>query len=240
MAKHDGELVSIAECARRLAKIGDPVERSALSRYCDSHNLKIGSGSRPKVVFEDVVKARSSYQREVMSGRPGPDLTASPQNPAPIRAENTNIADPADQMLHRNDPSRRKKAAEADKAEIELAKTRGELVAMAEVDAGMADAIAQMRQSLEAGLSDSADQLAAELRLPPEDARTIKTHMKAFVREAQAKFSGACAEVSRDLTADARPETVRSARRRLRELAARAQMMRRRPERGGNWTADAA
>ncbi|PHY12713.1 hypothetical protein CSW58_10790 [Caulobacter sp. B11] len=52
--------VSVARCAELLTAGGDKIDRSALSRYCDSHQLKLGKVGREMMVdFETVSDHRA-------------------------------------------------------------------------------------------------------------------------------------------------------------------------------------
>lgn len=196
-----GGLVSIARCAAMLAEAGDRIERSALSRYCDTHGLKRGRQGRETLVdFGEVREHRAnSYSREVMSGRP-----VAPAAP---------VID--------MDPARRIKAAQATQAELDLARDMGEITDIAEVDAGAADAIVAMRAAFAEAGHVEAERLAAELRVPPEQVRVIRAAMKRFARHGQERFAQ---RMSRALAAANEPADA--AHGRLMTLAAHALRLR--------------
>jgi hypothetical protein len=165
-------LVSITRCAELLSSSGDPIDRSALSRYCDAHNLKRRTDGRQTLVdFESVRDHRAgSYTREVMSGRPLAPPPA-PSNITPL------------------DPVKRRAAAQATSQELDLAERLGELTAIAEVDAGAADAIAELRAAFAGILHDETEKLAAELGLAPERARILRAGLKRYGRVGQQRFA---------------------------------------------------
>lgn len=175
--EHASALVSISRCAELLAQAGDVIDRSALSRYCDQHNLKRERAGRQTLVdFEEVRAHRAaSYTREVMSGR-----AVAPTEPH--LATVTPI-----------DPAKRRAAAQAQKEELDLAERLGELTAIAEVDAGAAQAITDLRSAFQSVLHDQSEQLAAELALPPERIRQLRAGLTRFARVGQQRFAAALA-----------------------------------------------
>ncbi len=206
--------VSVARCAELLSANGDKIERSALSRYCDTHGLKLGKQGREVLVnYEAVQKHRAAnYTREIMSGHPlasgGADLVERAQSPIPA---------PVAQIPARDDPARELKAAQLRQTLREEALALGELTLTAEVDAGMADAIAELRSAFAAELHDQAELLAAELRLPPEQVRQLRAGLKRYARIGQSRFA---AGMVRLIAAAREPEGA--ARARLAELTALA------------------
>jgi hypothetical protein len=211
--RSDGQpdYVSISVCADRLTELGDVVERSSLSRYCDDHGLKLGKkpGVRGVAVdFDQVRRHRAeNYTREIMTGGvavppadapaapdPKPQAPVAPQAPAPV----------ADL-----DPARREKAAKAEKAELELARAKGELAEISDIDAGLADALANLRQLAQTSAKQAATETAAEIGVPPDQIRALTIRFKSFYRDLEAKFIGDMAA----LTAEAREPRSRAIRR---------------------------
>ena len=204
--------ISIAECARRLTLAGDTIERSALSRYCDTHGLKRGTEGRAALVDYDEVQAHraASFTREVMSGR----AIETPRLAA------TNAAAPANL-----DARRRKEAAQATQEEIATARMLGEIVDIAEVDAAAAVTIAALRRAFAGEVASAARHLAASLDLPPEAARKVRAALKSFARAGQHAFADTAAQLLKAANEDAS-----DARHRLNTLAAHAIRLRGRDE----------
>lgn len=205
--------VSIARCAELLTAAGDTIERSALSRYCDAHGLKVGRQGRATLVdFEAVREHRSSnYTREVMSGQ------ASAESPRPVATVTP--------LPTRDDPQRGLKEVQLRNALRDEAERDGLLTPTGEVDAGAADAIAAMRAAFAQAASEAADKLAADLHLPADQVRTIRSHMKRFARVGQERF----AQVVSATIADANEPTA-EAYARLSILTAHAIRLRARPQ----------
>ena len=206
--------VSIARCAELLTAAGDTIERSALSRYCDTHGLKVGRQGRATLVdFEAVREHRSSnYTREVMSGQ-----AVHGESPRPSA-----VVTP---IPARDDPQRGLKEIQYRNALRDEAERDGHLTPTGEVDAGAADAIAAMRAAFAQAASEAADKLAADLHLPADQVRTIRSHMKRYGRVGQERF----AQVMAATIADAN-EPAAEAYQRLSVLTAHAIRLRSRPQ----------
>lgn len=247
------EFVSISECAKRLTDLGQPIDRSALSRYCDEHGLKVGKvpGIRGVAVdFNRVKEHRElNYQRHLMAGgeaeTPAPVEVSSPapvvRAPEPIAAED----EPADLLAPRPiardpdpepleaepsnviaaDPHRREKEAKAQRAEIELAKIKEEITYIADVDAGLGDAIGHVRAAAPALAKQAANEAAAELGIPPDQIRALTVAFKTFYRSIDNSLIDSLGAI----TAEAR-ESRSSTRRRLEALAQAAHAARQNPE----------
>lgn len=177
--------VSVSRCAELLSERGDQVERSALSRYCDQHGLKVGRRGRQVMVDFEAVQAHraANYTREVMSGvavAPAPALTieARPSAPAKVTA-----------LPGRDDPARGLKEIQLRQALRAEAEDEGRLCSTAEVDAGAADAIAEMRAAFAQVATDYAETAAAELQLPAEKVRMMRATLKRYARQAQDRFA---------------------------------------------------
>lgn len=215
------EWVSLTDAARRLTEEGDKADRSTLSRYCDQHAIEKRRSGR--TAFVDLTELRrhrrENYTREVMSGRPvAPAADLSPA-PLPARAEPARRAEPQrDPAEVRDlDPARREKAAKAGMAELELAERLGQIVLISEVDAGMADGVAALRQSANMLLRNAAQELVSEIGAPADQLRPVQMAFKRFARRMEARFIEECAQ----LTGQVR-EPRSAANARLMELAARA------------------
>ncbi|CAK9078252.1 Uncharacterized protein SCF082_LOCUS48625 [Durusdinium trenchii] len=220
------DLVSISDCADRLNKLGDPITRSGLSRYCKDHDLKRGKvkGIRGEAVdFDEVRKHRlGNFQREVMSGgvqieEPLIERGDAPIDDVPPAAAEKPAQDPAKQKpgdVVSMDPHRREKNAKAELAELNLAKAKGELALISDIDAGLADAIANVRQLAVAQAKAAAHTAARELGLPPDQIRALQVSFKKFYRDLESRLIDDMA----GLTAEAR-EPRSAARHRLDRLS---------------------
>ena len=211
-------LVSVARCAKLLTEAGDPIERSALSRYCDKHGLKQGRAKGTRVDFETVQAHRAAnYTREVMSGRPvaAAPPPPSPQMAGPAVAQVVKIPD-------RDDPARGLKEIQLRAAQREEAEAEGRLTHVAEVDAGAAEAIVEMRAAFAESRGPSAEHLAAELGLPPEKVRTLRAALRRYDRVGQERFAARIAKALQDVNRESPDE----AQARLNTLAAMAIRMR--------------
>lgn len=169
--------VSVSRCAEMLTELGDVIGRPALSRYCDTHGLKVGKVGRDVMVdFETVRDHRKvNYQREVMGG-------AAPEPAAQPEPKVVNIPP-------RDDPARQLKELALKRERREDAVEEGLLASVAEMDAGAALAIVEMRAAF-AEKSDSVSRaLAGELGLPPEKLRTLRAGLKRYARLGQEVFA---------------------------------------------------
>lgn len=172
------DMVSVTRCAQLLTEAGDRIDRSALSRYCDTHGLKRGQDGKSVLVSFAEVQAhrRDSYSREVMSGgRTIADAPTSPQNVTPLPAE--------------GDPTRALKRLQLRREEREEAIAEGQLASTAEMDAGIADAMVEMRTAFAAARPEEAERLAAELGLAPEKVRILRAGLKRYDRAGQDVFA---------------------------------------------------
>lgn len=186
------ELVSISECARLLMADGDEVKRAALNEYCNKHGLKQkGKGKRPVVDFEAVkLHRQQNGMRSIMSGK-GLEQKSEPEVPRLPTLEE-----------RRQDPTFRKKEAEAELAAIELEKQRNRIVAKHEVEAGIADMFATYRAAEAAVLGESVNDLVSDLKLGSEGRKLIKRALKDFSRELQSAFHIRAGEVVAHLNQD--------------------------------------
>lgn len=180
---HDQKVgvVSIAECAKLLTEAGDKIDRSALSRYCDTHGLKLEKVGKAQPVDFEAVKAHraGNYQREVMSGQQLP-LAPAPAPVAPAPSVNAIVASMEE---HRG-----LKAVKLRRELREEAEEEGRLTPTDQVDAGAAEAIVEMRAAFAAVRADHAERLAAELQLPPEKVRILRAGLKRYERIGQERF----------------------------------------------------
>ncbi|MGY6663376.1 MAG: hypothetical protein ACXIVO_13760 [Glycocaulis sp.] len=217
------EWVSLTDAARLLTAEGDRADRSTLSRYCDQHGIEKRRQGRTAFVDLNALRQhrRENYTREVMSGRAlPPELPQQPptsrQISAPASASHAAPLPASPSAEVRDlDPARREKAAKASMAELELAQRLGQLVLIAEVDAGMADAVAGLRQTANALVRQAAQEMVAELGVSADQVRPVQILLKRFARRMEARFIEGCAQ----LTGEVR-EPRSAANARLAELAA--------------------
>lgn len=212
----NGDLLTLAACAKRLTESGDKISRQGLSKYCDVHCLKQDTPSGVRVSFQAVHAHRAAnYQREVMSG--GVELAP----PVPV------VAMPDDDArVVSLDPSRRQKEAQASKLELELARMRDEVVLAEEVTAGIADIVAKFRQQLFQAVPNATQAIAAELSLEPDEERYLRAQFKALIREGLASFVTEAGKMNAELTR----EDASVTRERIGRLAMVAARLQRRPE----------
>jgi hypothetical protein len=224
-------LVSITEAAEILSAEGDKIDRSALSRYCDAWSLKRGKRGRAVVVDLDEVRRHraDNYQREVMSGRPLEPVApksaggVSPKSPAAVPPAEGAVPSaaagiPSTAEVVELDPARREKKAKAESAEIALAKEKGLIADAAAVEAGLAEAIIEMRQTFGATAKACAAESLSELGLPADRSRELAAAFRRYARQAEARFVDRVAK----LASDPRDEIESVVARRLEILAAKA------------------
>jgi hypothetical protein len=178
--------VSVARAAELLTAAGDVIERSALSRYCDAHSLKLGKVGREVIVDFEAVRdhRKNNYTRSVMSGEAlvaAPVAEAAPPTPPTSAAQ----AEPPVKL----DEHRQLKAVQLRRELREEAAEEGKLTDVAEVDAGAAEAIVEMRAAFVEVRADFAERLAAELGLPSEKVRSLRAALKRYDRVGQERFA---------------------------------------------------
>lgn len=187
--------VSISRCAELLTAAGDRIDRSALSRYCDAHGLKLPKVGREVMVdFEAVRTHRAeNFQREVMSGQPVPAAVlpmpaVTPEPPQPQQL--SPMAQIASMTEHRELKAIAVRAAlRAEAKEEEL------LTETAEAEAGAAEAIVEMRTAFAATRTDLAEVMVARLGLKPEHVRPVRDFLKQYDRKGQHRFAEAMARL---------------------------------------------
>ncbi len=219
--------VSVARCAELLTANGDKIDRSALSRYCDAHGLKGEKvGREVKVDYEAVAAHRAAnYTREVMSGAALEAPALSPVQPAlklasPVEAHVAPALSPTAQIANMAE-HRGLKAVQLRQALRDEAKAEGLLTVVAEVEAGIAEAIVEMRSVFANVNEDVSERLAAELGVPPERVRVIRAAFKRFAQLGQERFAERMAKAMA-----AGSEPAGEVRDRMRALAANAVRLR--------------
>ena len=249
-AGDSARLVSISDAAKALTEAGDSVDRSALSRYCDAHDLKRGKRGRSVMVdLEEVARhRRENYTREVMRGEAGRDhpdgsgvggsvVTATegpaPVGPSPSVATPDPVAGSRRRVGHSGpaagstsadivpiDPTRREKTARAEKAELDLIERKGLITPVDDVAAAIADGLATMRQVFGATAKLYAAEAMPDLGLDAEQVRALGVHFKRFARRGEEAFIDRMKELAGDLSSD-----QSDYRRRLEHLAEQAAIM---------------
>lgn len=183
--------VSVARCAELLTAKGDKIDRSALSRYCDAHGLKGEKiGREVKVDYEAVAAHRAAnYTREVMSGAAieAVVVQAAPVAPTLVARAEPSMS-PTAQIANMSE-HRGLKAVQLRRELREEAHEEGLLTVVAEVDAGVAEAIVEMRAAFAHANEDCSERLAAELNLPPEKVRALRAAFKRFAQIGQERFA---------------------------------------------------
>lgn len=223
-----GDELTIAAAAAALTKAGDKISRQGLSKYCDTHGLKLDTPRGPRVSLAAVAAHRAeNYQREVMTGgvaipAPANDLLAPADSPPTARAKPA----PPDDNVVSLDPSRRLKQLQVEEAEMKNAQLRGEVVLADEVTAGVTDIVVMLRQAMFQAIPASAKELASDLSLGPEDERLIRAAMKASARQVLSNFVSAAAQANAALAG----ESANDMRARIHALSLQAARLRRRPD----------
>lgn len=199
--------VSISRCAELLTSAGDRIDRSALSRYCDAHGLKLGKVGRDVVVDYEAVRAHraGNYQREVMSGQVvPPPVLVQPRTPSvaplPVAEPSPGVVpvQSATQQIANMEEHRGLKAVQLRRELREEAREEGLLTETAEVDAATAEAIVEMRAALASLRGDLAEKMVAQFGLRPEHVRPMREFLRRYDREGQQRFAARMARLLRD------------------------------------------
>lgn len=174
-------LVSITDAAKRLNALGDPVERSTLSRYVAQHAEALAPeriGKSTMVDLDALVAHRRENVRLVATALPhaGADRPALPRTQSATQAE----------------AAARKVTAEAGLREIDFAKARGEIVLVREVDRAVRDAVALMRSAFEREIEGHAATAALKYGW---DERTVRVVLKQFARAGLDVFNRSAIDV---------------------------------------------
>ena len=192
------EPVSLTAAARLVSTIeGQRISRQGLTEYLTKHSVPtVQIGKRRKVQMADVLDARQSFTREVMRGahlkapQPKPQNTppANPaKNPAPINAP---ISAPITAIDIARDAKARKENAQAESAELALAKEKQDLVSAPAVEAAAASAMTSAKSYLIGpAIPQAADSILAALDLPESQKRDIETILSKTFRAAMNKLS---------------------------------------------------
>lgn len=204
------DLVTISACVESLRARGDKISRQGLTKYCDEHGLvEKREGRRVYVDPDRVAARRQDYQREKMRGLHVVDTPTAPPDPAPADP----AAPPALETIR--EAKARRETAAADKAELEMAERRRDVVSTAEMELLVSRSLSLMTEALLGGaIVTDAQRLATALSLPDERVPALKAELKATRRAALSRV----ADLARDDLArldpdhaDGLPERIRLA-----------------------------
>jgi hypothetical protein len=177
----DEDWISITEAAARLTQSGDKVDRSTLSRYLKQHAEALPlreDGKSNKVDYIALVEHRSGNIR--IRSAPAGTLFSSVASPAPASGTVHN------RNKTQADGNARKALADAELKEMDLAKRRGELTIVDEVDQAGRDAVALMQSAFERAIEPEAATLSLKFGW---DERTVRLALKGFVKLGLATFN---------------------------------------------------
>ena len=172
--------VSITEAATRLTQSGDKVDRSTLSRYLKQHAEALPlreDGKSNKVDYVALIEHRAENIR----------IRSAPMNlfsAAPAPAPSSNGGIPRDRTQANGNA--RKALADAEIREMDLAKRRGELTIVNEVDQAGRDAVALMSSAFERAIEPEAATLSLKYGW---DERTLRLALKGFAKLGLATFN---------------------------------------------------
>ncbi|WP_236762666.1 hypothetical protein [Agrobacterium tumefaciens] len=177
----DEDWISITEAAARLTQSGDKVDRSTLSRYLKQHAEALPlreDGKSNKVAYIALVEHRSGNIR--IRSAPAGTLFSNVANPAPSSGNVHN------RNKTQADGNARKALADAELKEMDLAKRRGELTTVDEVDQAGRDAVALMQSAFERAIEPEAATLSLKFGW---DERTVRLALKGFAKLGLATFN---------------------------------------------------
>lgn len=174
--------VSFTAAARLVSEIeGQKISRQGLTEYIKKHNVPtLPVGKRQKVKLADVLESRKTFTREVMRGTHIQKPTAQPTADTP---------DPTSIDIAR-DAKARKEQAQAERAELELAKQKEQLIDAAAAEAASASAMMFAKSFLIGpAVSQTADHLITALDLPETAKREIEPVLAETFRTMLTKLS---------------------------------------------------
>lgn len=209
------EKISITACAKRLSvSERATVSRQALSKYIKKHDLPTyPKGKRVVVLFSEIAAARQSFTREVQRGLHLADTPAG----TPAQPDAPTSLDTA------RDAKSRKENAQAEREELALAKAKGELVDLAQVEAAASETFTVLKDNLLGpALSDTADRVISVLGLGDASKRPVQS----AIRETLDTALIAVADTLTDLLSEMADETPTDTRQRFDYLTAAAAALR--------------
>lgn len=176
----DEDWISITEAASRLTQSGDKVDRSTLSRYLKQHAEALPlreDGKSNKVDYVALVEHRAENIR--IRSAPMNLFSAASAPPPPSSAAMSRDKTQAN-------GNARKALADAELKEMDLAKRRGELTVVDEVDQAGRDAVALMLSSFERAIEPEASSLSLKYGW---DERALRLALKGFAKLGLATFN---------------------------------------------------
>lgn len=179
------EPVSFTAAARLVSAVeGQKISRQGLTEYLTKHNVPtVQIGKRRKVLMSKVLAARKSFTREVMRGE---HLKNPPVQP---KIDATQSA-PITTLDIARDAKARKENAQAESAELALAKEKQDLISAPAAEAAAASAMMSAKTFLIGpAIPQAADDLLAGLDLPETQKREIETILSKSFRDAMSKLS---------------------------------------------------
>jgi hypothetical protein len=174
-------LVSITDAAARLTALGDPVDRTTLSRYLKQHAAALPveqSGRQRLVEWDDLLAHRRENVRLQAGGLPAP-IAREPAAPAarpPSRFAGSEV-----------DATGRLRMAQARDAELNLAERLKAVTPVSEVDRAGRDAVALMRSAFERAVDTEADRINLRYGW---DTRAVRAVLKSFAKIGVDVFHG--------------------------------------------------
>lgn len=177
----EDEWVSITEAAARLTQAGDKLDRSTLSRYLKQHAEALPlqeDGKSNRVNFPALVEHRAENIRI----RAAPTILFSAASTSSQPSLNSGQRRDRTQA----DGNARKALADAELKEMDLARRRGELTVVDEVDQAGRDAIALMQSAFERAIEPEAATLSLKYNW---DERTVRLALKGFAKLGLATFN---------------------------------------------------
>ena len=175
-----GERVTLKDALARLAEAGDVVSKPTLSRYLDQHAEAIASEREGRNRFVDF-EALARHRAENIRLQDAAPRTQATQ--APIRPRSRTQAESA----------ARKITAEAEIKELQLAREKGLLVSVVEVQDASRDAVTQMRAAFDLAVNATSEAIASKLG---GEARLVRPLLKAMIRAGLEEFARAMAETA--------------------------------------------
>lgn len=202
------EPVDVATAARLFEQAGVKVDRSNLSRFIDSREFPcVLAGRRklvdPKALFDFYTE---DFSRQVMSGQ---GTAPPPETPGQT------------ETARRSDPKREETELKVAERRLNLNERLRQLIPAVEVDAAVAEAMADMKSAAAQTRADFADALLAELGLPATKLAPLRQGLKRYANALFENFAARAATAAAAIN-----EPASDARARFDELVAFAEELR--------------
>lgn len=199
LVKTPTDIPSTPQSFTAAAEIISTVENTSLTRqgltdYITRHGLPtVKVGKRRKVHIAPILAHRQNFTREVMSGqhiKAAAPQNPAPQNPAPQNPSPKPDPDEPTSLDLARDAKARKEFAQADRAELDLAKQKEDLISAPAAEAAAGSAMMSAKSYfLGPALGETADGLITALNLPESAKREIEPVLDATFRELLNRFS---------------------------------------------------